>query len=100
MKTSYLLRDINVDPLVVQVLLNQLCHFPVQKGKDLGHEFDHRDLGLLTLEVFHGFDANEATTDYHDIFWSLILQRGVDAVGVLQGFQGKNKGEINPRNGG
>ena len=54
-----------IDAFALQVLLNNICHFGVQKGEHLGQEFHYRYLGSFVSEVLHRFHADQAAADDH-----------------------------------
>ncbi len=57
------------------------------------------DLQALEPEVFHDFHPDEAAPNDGHLPGASLMQVLVDTVHILEGFEGKDEGTVDPREG-
>ncbi|OPY04942.1 MAG: hypothetical protein A4E61_00505 [Syntrophorhabdus sp. PtaB.Bin184] len=78
----------HVGVLAFHVVLDELCHFPVKEGKELGQEFHHGDLYSGKLEGLACFNADQTPADNDGLLDLPFVPDLSEVVGITHRLQG------------
>ena len=81
----------------LQLLLERISHLPIQQRQHLRLQFDQRHLQASSRQLLHHLQPDESGSDDDRLGCPSGLDRGIDAIGVVQIAERQDVGRIDTR---